>query len=249
MKKIVFLMCIMYSSAAIAECSRPVNGNCRIFQDSGSCGAGCSYTYENGTLYIKADNSGNAKISDFFLDRQTFENNSYQREINNVVIDGNVILGMHAFYNSGTNVSGIDGTLTLNEIGWHSLGYTTVTSDIIISASANLKVIGLYNAHINGKIYCALENCAEKLIDSCMKHGGEHASRCASQMNNIINDESKFEQAPEGCDFWSATGCSKCSSSNFSLEYGYCYRKRYTLPEADAATSNDNENMIEWIFE
>ena len=30
---------------------------------------------------------------------------------------------------------------------------------------------------------------------------------------------------------------------------GYCSRIRYTLPEADELTSNDNENMIEWIFE
>ena len=30
---------------------------------------------------------------------------------------------------------------------------------------------------------------------------------------------------------------------------GYCERIRYTLPEADELTSNDNENMIEWIFE
>ena len=248
MKKFIFLMCL-YSSAAIAECSRPLDGNCRIFQDSGSCGKGCSYTYENGTLYIKADNSGNAKISDHFLDRGTFDNNSFQRDINSVVIDGDVRLCIHAFYGSGANISGVDGTLTLNQIGWHSLGGTTVTSDIVIPASAALNTIGLYNANIDGKIYCALENCAEKLIASCMKHGGEHASICESQINNLINDENKFEQAPEGCEFWTANGCSKCSNSNFSLDYDYCYRKRYTLPEADAATSNDNENMIEWIFE
>ena len=36
----------------------------------------------------------------------------------------------------------------------------------------------------------------------------------------------------------------------FELVDGECVGKlRYTLPEADAATSNDNENMIEWIFE
>ena len=29
---------------------------------------------------------------------------------------------------------------------------------------------------------------------------------------------------------------------------GECYRVRYTLPEADEITSDDNENMIEWIF-
>ncbi len=37
--------------------------------------------------------------------------------------------------------------------------------------------------------------------------------------------------------------------AEYSESYGYCYRVRYTLPEADAATSDDNENMIEWIFE
>jgi hypothetical protein len=35
----------------------------------------------------------------------------------------------------------------------------------------------------------------------------------------------------------------------YTSYYGFCTRKRYTLPEADAATSDDNENMIEWIFE
>ena len=47
-----------------------------------------------------------------------------------------------------------------------------------------------------------------------------------------------------------------CNSSGTCLwKYAYddiyneCLRKRYTLPEADAATSDDNENMIEWIFE
>ncbi len=36
----------------------------------------------------------------------------------------------------------------------------------------------------------------------------------------------------------------------YDLSDGICAPKlRYTLPEADAATSNDNENMIEWIFE
>ena len=40
----------------------------------------------------------------------------------------------------------------------------------------------------------------------------------------------------------------KCLNTYKNLD-GYCYRVRYTLPEADMATSDDNENMIEWIFE
>ena len=40
----------------------------------------------------------------------------------------------------------------------------------------------------------------------------------------------------------------KCTEG-YTFYYGYCLRTRYTLPEADEATSDDNENSIEWIFE
>ena len=42
-----------------------------------------------------------------------------------------------------------------------------------------------------------------------------------------------------------------CADGYYPTNQGYCeiIKLRYTLPEADAATSNDNENMIEWIFE
>ncbi|MBR1399764.1 MAG: hypothetical protein IJ564_06305 [Alphaproteobacteria bacterium] len=47
-------------------------------------------------------------------------------------------------------------------------------------------------------------------------------------------------------------GCvDSCWEGYYPTNQGYCkiIKLRYTLPEADAATSNDNENMIEWIFE
>ena len=41
----------------------------------------------------------------------------------------------------------------------------------------------------------------------------------------------------------------KCEAGEEKVN-GVCVGKlRYTIPEADAATSDDNENMIEWIFE
>ncbi|MBR3662531.1 MAG: leucine-rich repeat domain-containing protein [Alphaproteobacteria bacterium] len=63
----------------------------------------------------------------------------------------------------------------------------------------------------------------------------------------------------EQCDgqyFWNGIGCVRepdvskraCCPVCADLD-GFCSRIRYTLPEADAATSDDNENMIEWIFE
>ncbi|MBR3663021.1 MAG: hypothetical protein IKN67_07075, partial [Alphaproteobacteria bacterium] len=54
----------------------------------------------------------------------------------------------------------------------------------------------------------------------------------------------KFVQAGAGC-------VDNCWDGYYPTNQGYCkiIKLRYTLPEADAATSNDNENMIEWIFE
>ncbi|MBR1399443.1 MAG: leucine-rich repeat domain-containing protein [Alphaproteobacteria bacterium] len=54
----------------------------------------------------------------------------------------------------------------------------------------------------------------------------------------------KFVQAGVGC-------VNDCYVGYYPTNQGYCkiIKLRYTLPEADAATSNDNENMIEWIFE
>ena len=56
--------------------------------------------------------------------------------------------------------------------------------------------------------------------------------------------------------YWNGTICKNRPESGniecidgYAANLGNCYRVRYTLPEADAATSNDNENMIEWIFE
>lgn len=46
----------------------------------------------------------------------------------------------------------------------------------------------------------------------------------------------------------SGTCIGKCTEG-YNFYYGYCLRTRYTLPEADEATSDDNENSIEWIFE
>ena len=50
------------------------------------------------------------------------------------------------------------------------------------------------------------------------------------------------------------TGCVRQCKEGFGAIDGMCVeaeevKLRYTLPEADAATSDDNENTIEWIFE
>ena len=57
--------------------------------------------------------------------------------------------------------------------------------------------------------------------------------------------------------YWNGVSCDNkkdginCADGYYATNYDLCekIKLRYTLPEADAATSDDNENMIEWIFE
>ncbi|MBR3662054.1 MAG: leucine-rich repeat domain-containing protein [Alphaproteobacteria bacterium] len=57
--------------------------------------------------------------------------------------------------------------------------------------------------------------------------------------------------------YWNGVSCDNkkdginCADGYYATNYDLCkkIKLRYTLPEADAATSDDNENTIEWIFE
>ncbi|MBR1398860.1 MAG: hypothetical protein IJ564_01620 [Alphaproteobacteria bacterium] len=75
--------------------------------------------------------------------------------------------------------------------------------------------------------------------------------------NVVLADESQCNSSKY---YWTGSMCSnrptdgsmiECDEGWYATNKDVCARikLRYTLPEADAATSNDNENMIEWIFE
>ena len=250
--------------------------------NEGSCGTNCSYTYDttSQTLYVTSTGNNSSVVEGKFSS-EYYEDTL--PTIKNVIIDGEFkSIGTHAFFGIGATISGKNGSIVLPANGWNSFGNNanTLQGDIIVSDLINrigsgaflfVKIDGTLvipdnvesiggNAFfstsiVNGKIYCAVKDCAQKIIDSCKSsptsptYNEAATEACRSRLAAIVADENKFEQAPEGCSYWSSEGCSKCTNSNYSLEYGYCYRKRYSLPEADAATSDDNENMIEWIFE
>ena len=75
--------------------------------------------------------------------------------------------------------------------------------------------------------------------------------------NVVLANESQCNSAKY---YWTGGMCSnrptdgsaiECDEGWYVTNKDVCARikLRYTLPEADKATSNDNENMIEWIFE
>ncbi|MBR1399170.1 MAG: hypothetical protein IJ564_03215 [Alphaproteobacteria bacterium] len=256
MKKIILLPSLVvifilkFINTSMAECRFPP---CKKLESVGTCGEGCTYTYDQSTQTVYISTAGNdSKMAYGAFHPQYYENN-YLPYLN-YIIDGPISIGGNAFTANVETISGANGTLILTGINHHGFGdNATLSGNIVIPANARFGSIAFHGVTLadGAKIYCAVENCAQKMIDSCNAYGDAdgYRTRYLNVVQTIISDEDKFEQAPEGCDFWSSEGCSKCTNSNYSLEYGYCYRKRYTIQEADAATSDDNENMIEWIFE
>ena len=98
------------------------------------------------------------------------------------------------------------------------------------------------------KIYC--NDCYDLFYESCYKDQREgYLSPCLNALDRLKNN-GQIAAYPYGCKMVPLDKkCMECKSPDYKLDYGYCSRIRYTLPEADELTSDDNENMIEWIFE
>ncbi len=230
-----------------------------------SCGEGCSYTYNNGTITFTAtQNYGNALFNtQRYFAKTSWEGNQYRDadgnpiKVSNIIIDGFTSFVGDSFHGSYVSISGKNGVLNLNNINWNAFAGDTLAGNVIWSGNSygglnngvriagNLIIEdtatvsrseGSFSLLSGGRVFCKtdLAKCQELL---------EAAGATQATIEAI-------EMFPEGCETLSLNAdCAECKNSNFSLEYGYCYRKRYTIPEADAATSDDFENMIEWIFE
>ena len=98
MKKVILLLTGIFfiTSKSQAECLHPVDGICKTWNPGveNNCGQGCTYTYDNETVYIKSQNS---TMDEGALSPFSFENNSFPKgvKIKNIVIDGNIRLQYH----------------------------------------------------------------------------------------------------------------------------------------------------------
>ena len=249
------------------------SNNCYSLDSSGSCGTGCTYTYDEASSTLVVTASGNnARIT---------EGKFSGSNVDNIIIDGNFSsIGTHAFlcdknYGGGTigaTISGKNGKLVLPANGWNSFGNggkNTLTGEIELSPDVDkINQGGFYDVKIDGtliisdniksidamafyglrlaegaKIYCAIDNCAEKILDSCKQTTANpnlSINGCRQNLESILSNPAKFEQAPEGCSYWSANGCKKCSNASFKMEDNYCYRRRYTPTEAAQVVGEEN---------
>ncbi|MBR3662554.1 MAG: leucine-rich repeat domain-containing protein [Alphaproteobacteria bacterium] len=129
---------------------------------------------------------------------------------------------------------------TVNSFGGDSFGRNG-------ESLSNLQIICL-----GGKESC--EKMKKRLQNYYYGGGKDGEWRKISLYNNI--SAANEQQCNSGNYYWNGVECVRepdiskrtCCPVCADLD-GYCSRIRYTLPEADELTSNDNENMIEWIFE
>ncbi|MBR3662066.1 MAG: leucine-rich repeat domain-containing protein [Alphaproteobacteria bacterium] len=164
---------------------------------------------------------------------------NYLQEIKSVEVGDNITrLGNNAFQaaHNLTTVTGMKDVTDTGENG--TFNFTGLTSIDLPSVTH----IGSYAfAHNEDLIYIGLPDEHVTIADNAFSNtrlsgcSGENRSACGSCGE-------KFVQAGVGC-------VDKCYKDYMPCSGYCCLRTRYTLPEADAATSDDFENTIEWIFE
>ncbi|MBR3661828.1 MAG: leucine-rich repeat protein [Alphaproteobacteria bacterium] len=125
------------------------------------------------------------------------------------------------------------------------------TAPINCTSSSNLPANNIFvGTNFQGTSLCG------KTVKKC--DGFVKSAECVSDCGSgYLGKEMKCINDTEGCGTGYVLKDNTCIREGADCGAGYayddiyneCLRKRYTLPEADAATSDDNENMIEWIFE
>jgi hypothetical protein len=254
-EKLFYIIAVLFSiipSQAEAYCASYENWGIDCYDwnpgTPDNCGQGCTYNYNDGTLYITSDGS-NPTLPDIF--ENSFYENGFPVTINRAVIDGPIKIGSNSFYLAGATISGANGNLVLNDIGHHGFGNNTVLSgNIIIPEGATFGSLAFHGVTLaeDAKIYCGVEDCAQKMIDSCNAWGDdEYGTRCLNAVNNIVS-AGKVHSYPDGCTKMGASGCTKCKNSNFKLNDGECDRLRYTPAEAAEVLTDDNNNSVTITF-
>ena len=231
-----------------ADCKRPNSktGVCKTLGESGTCGTGCSYTYDEATQTVNITATGeNAEIGYAVFHRFYYEGNSMPAR--KFIINGAVRIGDTAIIsNRSLIVSGADGALVLTGLGQAPIGQSGMLSGTIIIPEGATFALSAFNGKFaaDAKIYCNVENCEQKMIEAC---GGDLSSKSCKNVSKIISEGQLFP-FPDGCAVMGATGCIKCKSDSFKLNDGYCDRIRYTPAEAAEVLHNDNTNSVTITF-
>ena len=246
----VAILSFIIITESLAECKHPdSNGTCKTLGEKGTCGTGCNYTYnpDTKTVYITATGD-NAKIAGSAFHGFYYENNTMPAKT--FVINGAVKIGNNAFTVSSEVISGAGGALILTGVEHHGFGDSaTLSGTIIIPEGATFESLAFNGVTFaeDAKIYCGVEDCKQKMIDSCNSSYDKARDNCLNVLNNIASS-GKLLAYPDGCTKMGASGCTKCKNENFKLNDGECDRLRWTPAEAAKVLRDDNNNSVTITF-
>ena len=238
MKHLNFFGLTIFFIGAFVNASSAETWNCgpktgSVYSDS----VKCTYDEASKTLTISGEGPmGNYAITSGDGSSAPW----YGKDIVHAVIEGNVTSIGNRTFMSAHNLQDIKGTENITRVGDTAffLADSLISIDLpnvqkigrsAFAAASKLQYVGIPDGVIFGYQQGQPDVFEGSMIPNCKT--GECGS-CGE----------KFMQAGVGC-------VDKCYKDYMPCSGYCCLRTRYTLPEADEATSNDNENTIEWIFE
>ncbi|MBR1399821.1 MAG: leucine-rich repeat protein [Alphaproteobacteria bacterium] len=237
MKYSAFIFCFIGAGAAFAEtwnCGPATDG---VYSDS----VKCTYDEASKTLTI----SGEGKMGNYHyvqVDGESATDTPWLRKdiVHAVVEKGVTTIGDRVF-KALYNLEDVTGLENIESVGNFAFGYDGKLTSIDIPNAQNIGQ-GAF-ADTVSLMYAGFSESVDFATEPHLPFRASRLSKCASH-GECGNCGEKFVQAGVGC-------VNDCYVGYYPTNQGYCkiIKLRYTLPEADAATSNDNENMIEWIFE
>ena len=231
MKKIVlmlgFVVCFVNGSLAETWNCGPKTGG--VYSDSVKC------TYDEATKTFTI--AGEGPMGNFpFTNGQSPETPWRDKDIVHAVIEGNVTSIGERVFKYARNLQDITGTENITSVG--EVAFYQANSLISIDLP-NVQNIGKWVFSGNSSLEFA--GIPEGVAFGADVFRGSKIPNCQNT-GKCGSCGDKFVQAGAGC-------VDKCYKDYMPCSGYCCLRTRYTLPEADEATSDDNENTIEWIFE
>ncbi|MBR1399724.1 MAG: leucine-rich repeat protein [Alphaproteobacteria bacterium] len=269
MKKFIFTTGVVLLMANVSECYAEKcigsTGKTEITkQDCKTCGANCDWEIVDGKLSITG--SG---------DMYNWSNSSTDipwrgKALTSIDIGSGITsIGRHAFISTSLTSIAIPDTITAIS-GEAFCGSEAHLTELIIPDSWADDNINLGNSVFQKSCfatqYADKAVCANAQIvclgnvEKCKTALAKFDANKNCTLSYCIDSDRIVAADSENCNsgnyYWNGIECVRepdvskrtCCPVCADLD-GYCSRIRYTLPEADEATSNDNENMIEWIFE
>ena len=238
MKYLLFIFCFINAGAVFAEtwnCGPKTNG---VYSDSVQC------TYDEATKTLTI--SGEGEMGDYNAIHINGEDISdtpwLRKDIVHAVVEKGVTTIGNRVFKALYNLEDVTGLENITSVGVasfsqaHKLKGVDLPNVQNVGSSAFYRTLNLQYAGIPDGVIFGYRQDQPDVFEGSM------IPNCKTGDCGSCGE--KFVQAGAGC-------VDNCWDGYYPTNQGYCkiIKLRYTLPEADAATSNDNENMIEWIFE